>query len=53
MLTWYDLYRSDGLRPARRIKVGLPDEVRRYELDENGQNIDVGHVIPEADREVS
>ena len=53
MLTWYELYRSDGLRPARKIKVGLPDEALRYELDENGQCVDFGHAVPEADREVS
>ena len=53
MLTWYELYRSDGLRPARKIKVGIPDNARSQEPDEDGSNIDLGHVIPEADREVS
>lgn len=57
MIRWYAEHPLDGQIVARSISVGLPaDTPAAEDFDRPAQNTDrpnLGHVVPEADREVS
>ena len=52
MMRWYDENPIDGQEVARSISVGLPPEAPDPILLSHNRQPQIGHIVPEADREV-
>jgi len=53
MFNWYQYNPTDGKLVARAIQVGLPPEQPPIDLAEAEEGVELGHIVPEADREVT